>query len=59
MLRRELASVTVGAVELHGTNATVPWSSIRSSVGDVSAYFGHAKALELADIRGSWYLSRF
>jgi hypothetical protein len=59
MLRRELASVKVGAVELHGTTATVPWSSIRSALGDASAYFGHAKPLELADIHGFWYISRF
>jgi hypothetical protein len=58
-LRRELASVAVGAVELHGTSATVPWSSIHSPAGDVSAYFGHAKPLELDEIRGFWYISRF
>jgi hypothetical protein len=58
-LRRELSSVTVGAVELHGAGATVSWSSIRSPVGDVSGYFGHARPLELLDIHDFWYLSRF
>jgi hypothetical protein len=58
-LRRELASVTVGAVKLDGAGATVPWSSIRSPAGDISSYFGHARPLELLDIHGFWYLSRF
>ncbi|HEX4034952.1 MAG TPA: hypothetical protein VHX66_10965 [Solirubrobacteraceae bacterium] len=57
-LRRELASVTVGAVALHGSNATVRWSAVTSRFGDVAAYFGHPKAMILSEIRGFWYINR-
>lgn len=57
-LRRELATVAVGAVALHGSRATVRWSAVRSRFGDVAAYFGHPRALTLSDIRGFWYISR-
>jgi hypothetical protein len=56
-LRRELASVQVGAVALHGARATVRWSAVTSRFGDVAAYFGRAEAIELADADGFWKIS--
>ena len=56
-LRRELASVQVRAVSLHGARATVRWSAVTSRFGDAAAYFGAARAIELVYADGSWKIS--
>ena len=58
-LRRELASVRVGAVALDGSAATVQWSAITSPFGDVAAYFGHPKPVTLTEPAGYWEISSF
>ena len=58
-VRRELASVTVGAVTLHGSTATVQWAAIQSPAGNVASFFGHPKAVQLADVHGFWAITSF
>jgi hypothetical protein len=58
-VRRELASVTVGAVSLHGSTATVQWAAITSPAGNVASFFGHPTAVKLADVDGFWEISSF
>jgi hypothetical protein len=58
-VRSELASVTVGAVTLHGSTATVQWAAIVSPAGNVASFFGHPKAVQLADVDGFWEISSF
>jgi hypothetical protein len=56
-LRRELASVRIGAVALHGSSATVAWSAITSPGGDLGAYFGHPRPVRFAYLNRFWYIS--
>lgn len=58
-LRAELETVTVGAVAVSGSNATVRWPAITSPRGDVAAYFGHPPPIRLSYIHGFWYISAF
>jgi hypothetical protein len=58
-LRTALASVTVGAVRLSGSNATVRWSAVTSPAGDVAAYFGRARWISLVWVKSFWYIDGF
>jgi hypothetical protein len=58
-LRAELEAVSVGAVAVSGSNATVRWPAITSTRGDVAAYFGHAPPIRLSYIQRFWYISAF
>ena len=55
-VRRELSAVTVGAVTLNGSSATVEWSALPRSV---AAYFGSAKPIEMIWEHNFWYINGF
>jgi hypothetical protein len=56
-IRDELRQATVGAVVLKGSTATVEWSEIGSSEGDLGAFFGHPRALTLVAVKDAWLVS--
>jgi hypothetical protein len=55
-LRDELARVTVGAVTLDGSKATVRWTALPSAV---AAFFGSSKPIALIWEKKFWYLDGF
>jgi hypothetical protein len=55
-LRNQLANVTVGAVTLDGSKATVSWSALPSAV---AAFFGSSKPITLIWEKNFWYVDGF
>jgi len=55
-LRGELSRVTVGAVALDGSKATVRWSALPDAV---AAFFGSSKPIALIWEKNFWYVNGF
>jgi hypothetical protein len=55
-LRDDLTTVTVGAVALDGSKATVAWSGLPTAV---AAFFGSSKPIALVWEKSFWYVNSF